>query len=61
MIMCGWKHAKTWIGFEAAGFDFSMAVIELKKVLQAMKVLSFQVAQLGLRRCCITCQRRATS
>lgn len=43
---------QTWIGFfEAAGFDFSMADIELKKeLLQAMKVLSFQVAQLGLEK-----------
>jgi len=43
---------QTWIDFfEAAGFDFSMADIELKKeLLQAMKILSFQVAQLGLEK-----------
>ncbi|MGQ0740623.1 MAG: site-specific recombinase [Bacteroidota bacterium] len=43
---------QTWIEFfEAAGFDFSMTDIELKKeLLQAMKILSFQVAQLGLEK-----------
>jgi site-specific recombinase len=41
-----------WIDFfEAVGFDFGSTGIELKKeLLQAMKILSFQVAQLGLEK-----------
>ncbi|MBM3415633.1 MAG: hypothetical protein FJY20_04125 [Bacteroidetes bacterium] len=43
---------QAWMGFfEAAGFDFGMANVEFKKeLLQAMKILSFQVAQLGLEK-----------
>ncbi|MFN8290678.1 MAG: hypothetical protein U0U70_10500 [Chitinophagaceae bacterium] len=37
--------------FEVAGFDMGMAGMDLKKeLLQAMKVLSFQVAQLGMEK-----------
>lgn len=50
-----WAEAiprSAWIEFfEAAGFDFAMAGVEFKKeLLQAMKILSFQVAQLGLEK-----------
>lgn len=43
---------KLWVEFfVAAGFDMGMADIELKKeLLQSMKVLSFQVAQLGMEK-----------
>ena len=43
---------KDWIEFfETAGFDFGMADIEFRKeLMQAMKIISFQVAQLGLEK-----------
>ncbi|HUR66517.1 MAG TPA: hypothetical protein VMZ03_09205, partial [Chitinophagaceae bacterium] len=43
---------QAWVDFfEAASFDLSMPDLELKKeLLQAMKILSFQVAQLGLEK-----------
>lgn len=43
---------QAWVDFfKVVGFDFGMADIELKKeLLQAMKILSFQVAQLGLEK-----------
>jgi len=43
---------QSWIGFfEAVGFSFSPQHNSLKKeLLQALKILSFQVAQLGLER-----------
>lgn len=43
---------KAWVDFfETAGFDFALANLSFKKeLLQALKILSFQVAQLGLEK-----------
>lgn len=43
---------QVWVGFfEAGGFDFGMTDIEFRReLMQAMKILSFQVAQLGLEK-----------
>jgi len=43
---------KTWLDFfTTAAFDFRMAGIEFRKeLMQAMKILSYQVAQLGLEK-----------
>lgn len=43
---------QAWVDFfQTAGFDLGMTDIEFKKeLLQAMKILSFQVAQLGLEK-----------
>lgn len=43
---------KAWVDFfETAGFDFGMTNVEFRKeLLQSLKILSFQVAQLGLER-----------